>query len=719
MKKLTNKVLALLLGLVMCVNFMLPVVAENERGVTFTAELDNATLQVSDQDQTVTMIITASQGVIVDGISFQTKWNNALSIVSISGGDTLGAYSPTGTNTENGKAYWGSSDSSNVENVTVLAVIVFNVPANTPAGEYILGVEDLELTSDYGEVWENAATATTTLTITNGTSGGDEGNDDAESDDYAVTVAKPSADLVAKGGEFTVNVNVNNAFNSARIELSYVAAVLEVVSCAATDNTDNTCSFDYATAGTIVILDYGAENASDVDYTVTFKANAATTGTDVKVASAGLSTADKAAVEDLTPVTNENLGTVSVPVGYTVTVPTTGDHTFTSSATTVLPNGKVTITANNPYYDYELEATNAILTKNQDGTWTLSDLTGDPVVTVKTPTPKSYDVTVKTVDKDGNPIDGIDDVITQNAATYGTAYVYTLPNDEDVVGGTGTKYSLVSIMVGGESGFYTTTDRTSTIEGQNVTGDIVITIRKEDKDPNAFTVAMTGETSAGQLSATQVEKGGMAVLTLNNKLAGYTYTVTATMGGQSVEVAQSGDEYTVANVTGNVVFTISKSLDTTNLVVSEYLSLNDKTMWLVTIRDEIEGKTYTYKVSENESANFFWSDKYGAYCYLIITDATGYTADTVKTDVASKLSLTDTAATEIVYTGNVNMSKNGNGEEVIDVNDAQLVWNMYNAYYSDFTQVSMEKFLRADMDDNLGIGTGDAAEIISIINPKN
>ena len=680
------------------------------------------TISVGSSDQTVSTGETVSLPVRVDqndGISsakMKVNFNTDIfELVSFSEGDIQG--DTVNTDVSKCMIAWMKADTADSTKTGVLCYVNLKVKdTNTFTGEQTIIVSYYKDEDDFLDANSDNVTATFNAgTVTVKAPAAPE-----VSDDYAITVANPSADLVAKGGEFTVNVNVNNAFNSARIELSYDAAVLEVVSCAATDNTDNTCSFDYATAGTIVILDYGAENASDVDYTVTFKANAATTGTDVKVASAGLSTADKAAVEDLTPVTNENLGTVSIPVGYTVTVPTTGDHTFTSSATTVLPNGTtVTITANNPYYDYELEATNATLTKNQDGTWTLSDLTGDPVVTVTTPTPKSYDVTVKTVDKDGHPIDGIDDVVTQNAATYGTAYVYTLPNDEDVVGGTGTKYSLVSIMVGGEAGIYTTADRTSTIEGQNVTGDIVITICKEDKDPDAFNVEMTGETSAGQLSVTQVAKDGNAVLTLNNKLAGYTYTVTATMGGVSVEVTQSGDVYTVAGVTGNVVFTISKSLDTTNLVVSEYLSMSGQTMWLVQISGEITGKTYAYKVSESVSKNFFWSEKYDAYCYLIITDATGYTADTVKTDVTSKLSLTDTAATKIIYNGNVNMSKNGNDEEVIDVNDAQLVWNMYNAYYSDFTQASMEKFLRADMDRELGISTSDAAEIISIINSKN
>lgn len=66
-------------------------------------------------------------------------------------------------------------------------------------------------------------------------------------------------------------------------------------------------------------------------------------------------------------------------------------------------------------------------------------------------------------------------------------------------------------------------------------------------------------------------------------------------------------------------------------------------------------------------------------------------------------------ATEINYTGDVNMSK------LIDVNDAQLVWNMYNAKCADFTIAKMEMFLRADMNGDKTINVSDAAAVVKSI----
>ena len=49
----------------------------------------------------------------------------------------------------------------------------------------------------------------------------------------------------------------------------------------------------------------------------------------------------------------------------------------------------------------------------------------------------------------------------------------------------------------------------------------------------------------------------------------------------------------------------------------------------------------------------------------------------------------------------------------VDVNDAQLVYDMYNGTYSDFTQVSVEKFLRADVN---GTKTVDHTDAVAIVN---
>lgn len=51
----------------------------------------------------------------------------------------------------------------------------------------------------------------------------------------------------------------------------------------------------------------------------------------------------------------------------------------------------------------------------------------------------------------------------------------------------------------------------------------------------------------------------------------------------------------------------------------------------------------------------------------------------------------------------------------MDINDAQLVWNMYNAKYEDFTSVNIRKFLEADMNGDKTLDTKDAAAIVGII----
>ena len=49
----------------------------------------------------------------------------------------------------------------------------------------------------------------------------------------------------------------------------------------------------------------------------------------------------------------------------------------------------------------------------------------------------------------------------------------------------------------------------------------------------------------------------------------------------------------------------------------------------------------------------------------------------------------------------------------VDVNDAQLVYDMYNGTYSNFTQVSVEKFLRADVNATKVVDHTDAVAIVN------
>lgn len=57
------------------------------------------------------------------------------------------------------------------------------------------------------------------------------------------------------------------------------------------------------------------------------------------------------------------------------------------------------------------------------------------------------------------------------------------------------------------------------------------------------------------------------------------------------------------------------------------------------------------------------------------------------------------------------MNKSGK----LDANDAQLVYDLYNGMYVDFTKVTMEKFLLADTNHDGVVNTTDAAAVIAAV----
>ena len=79
-----------------------------------------------------------------------------------------------------------------------------------------------------------------------------------------------------------------------------------------------------------------------------------------------------------------------------------------------------------------------------------------------------------------------------------------------------------------------------------------------------------------------------------------------------------------------------------------------------------------------------------------------------KEDAAAKVAVS--AADNVVTIANgydVNMTG------VVDINDAQLVYDIYNGTYGDFGKVSMEKFLRADVNASKNVDSADAVAIVS------
>lgn len=489
---------------------------------------------------------------------------------------------------------------------------------------------------------------------------------------------------VTDGDNVTIHVAVSHgedtSFNAGEIKVSYDTAKLSFVSASSgTVKNEN---------GVITLEDYGADKTCGTAvYALTFTAVADGSAT-VTMTSAAF--ADKVDAEksdliaaEISPATavvaiEKKVFNVTLPEEFSgeTTVTDGNDYTFTIKEDANYTYSNVTATVG---------GTSVSVTKNADGSYTVPAVSGALVITA-TATPKSYSVTIK-----GTAADDITDAA--DAATYSTDYAFTMPSAD------GWSYSLESITIGGTAYTgYTVADSVYTIPGTAITGEIEITVNKTRV---TITIEVEG-TGAGAAAGYEVSANVGEDYTLTiTPVAGYTYTVTATMGDGAATVIDNGDNtYTIKAVSDDIVFTVERTVVVDGVSVSEYLTFDGTMLWLVKNATTLaEGSVSTY-----DGSNMFWSEKYNAYCYLVI-------AGTLSAeDAKAKVGIADGTVTNVDY----GMDVNGTGK--VDASDAQLVHNMYNASYSAFTEdVTMEKFLRADVNTDGNVNTEDAAAIISSI----
>ena len=331
----------------------------------------------------------------------------------------------------------------------------------------------------------------------------------------------------------------------------------------------------------------------------------------------------------------------------------------------------------------------------ENGVYTIAGVTGAIEITA-IQTPNSYDVS-----KPEN-VEGLD------KATYGTPYIFTVtPSAEDMAIDTVT----VKYADGSEVPYTVNDNGEYVIAGTNITGAFTITITEKEK--------MTTVTFSG-IEATEIEGGLTQTAEIGKdftfrlkKEEGYDYTVKV---GET-ELTENEGKYTIPAelvVKGGVQVVITKEDNTKPVVdVTEYISLDGKAMFLVTAK-------WKDKVLAYGEDTMFWSDKYtvtgeteaGAYCWLVLSTDEMNTIELVK--AAAEAAIVEAAegatATAVKYNYDIN------GTTKVDVNDAQLAYDMYNASYMEFSEnLPMLKFLEADMETDAKLDTKDVAAIISYI----
>ena len=429
--------------------------------------------------------------------------------------------------------------------------------------------------------------------------------------------------------------------------------------------------------------------------------------------------APDANISDADTVVNAN--------NFTVTLP----DAFTSDAETRLVpgGGSFTFKPVDSHYTYTFtvkmgDTVTEGLTFGADDTYTIENISGNVEVTCTGKTPKQYDVEYiiyndteleKDVTKGPDKATYLQDysvIVTPRAGlSYAIHYEIRYPN--------GTRSDQVSLTpVANADGTIT-----YTIPGSKIDGPVFFIISTNKVTGYAVLVTGNGAEDQAAGNGTSVPRDMPYYLTLNER-ENCTYTVTAyyqplshtsTAVNKPATVRPLGNgKYVVDPIaytelsryaaSWRLVVNVEKvSQKAEEVSVSRYLELNDKTMMLITVKGTPEGgKAFTYDGNTMYKVNAYGTDQ---YAWLVIVDK-GQTL--TQEEAAAKVAI---SAADNVVTITRGFDVNMTGK--VDVNDAQLVYDMYNGTYSDFTQVSVEKFLRADVNATKAVDHTDAVAIVN------
>ena len=427
--------------------------------------------------------------------------------------------------------------------------------------------------------------------------------------------------------------------------------------------------------------------------------------------------APDATITDAATVVNAN--------NFTVTLP----DDFTSDAETRLvpAGGSFTFKPVDSHYTYTFtvkmgDTVKDGLTFGADDAYTVSGVNGNVKVTVTSKTPKQYDVTYK-YKRDNVTVDTMDEVIVGPAkATYNEDYSFSIRPRSDTV------YSVRVILGEGKS----SDDEKFPKKTSNADGTMSFTLDKYyvKQKFRVYVEATSGKSCDVEFKGNGAEdvdpSASNVVGQLNpyyfklNKRQNCDYTITAIYrphGGmlavsRKMNVIETSDgqymipapESLLNSDRWTLEITITKvSHNAEEVDVTTYLNLDGKTMMLVTVKGTPEnGSAFTYDGNTMYKVEGYGTDWY-AWLVILEKDQT-----LTKEDAAAKVAVS--AADNVVTIANgydVNMTG------VVDINDAQLVYDIYNGTYGDFGKVSMEKFLRADVNASKNVDSADAVAIVS------
>ena len=516
---------------------------------------------------------------------------------------------------------------------------------------------------------------------------------------YAYLYSNPTTAVgeTALVGLYLGQNSTSREYNTYFFQINYDAEKLTFAS--ATIGSKVPDVIDHSVPGRLTIGGYG-EVRSDSSIMLNFTVKAAGEAT-VKLVKAQMDVRANAA---------KDAQTASVPAGQsdTVTILCGGFPVVLPDCATgaayVTANGDYTFTAD-PGYNYGFSATvnneKVDIINNDDGSYTIKNVTGELVIKANsTPTVKTYAVTVEG--------DGSGDVSPLTPATHGQNYTFTVTQaaNYDYAVAVTVNGQPVTCTVSSSGSRYTYTIPAA------VTGPVVITVKKTlPSGTTMITFNGNGASDEWQKGVSQVISNGSDFDFYTDQHDGFDYSISAAGQSGIIPVSETGKtgeigvKYTIPGqyITGGIItITINKAQHFDwNVIVSPYVNTDGSTIWLITASPDP-------KPEETKSLYYggkpmLWSEKYKSYAWLLLSSKS---QDTVKADAEAAITIKENAVTSIEYSGDVN----GTGHT--DINDAQYVYDLYNAKHS---ALDMEKFLRCDVNGNREVNVEDVRMVVSLL----
>lgn len=699
MKHIAKRSLSMLLALVMLCSLCVNALAADE--VKVNSALSATELEKSASAQTVQVTVAPASAVTVSNYEVKLEVPKGWTITKIENDDPNATLTAADYNLANGQMAWTSADAED-KSVSKFVTYTVEIPANTAAGTYELKVTGVNAWKNYAQdavLTKGQHDSTLTLTIKEKT-----------------TATGYTAELSTwytqreVGQTLTLPIYITRTeasvttWNAATVKIKYDPRYVSFYEMQQFGLKASEVYDDKAN-GVVTISRYGDDvacgNGNGTFFMAVFDCNAVGVA-NFQLTEARVDLQDNANVQDAPLATAK--GDLNVQIG-TPTYKVSGAEQELKYEPTAESGKDFIINMQEGYVVKGLDVHYKVGGKDYDASWDAvantfiipaQHITGDIELYVSY---HSYNIT-----KTGS---GADDVTLPNRVYYyKNDYTFTLDKKD------GYAYT-VKVTVGGEEVTCTVNEAGTeyTIPGDKILGDTVVAVTRTKE---ASQITFTGSTDdlVGEVSRS-APVGQDFTFTLT-KDADYEYTVSAkyTESGETVPVTDNGNgTYTIAGkyINGDdISITVSKisPLDKFDFSVYEYVKVDGGKSVFLILANVKSGETLGEgKVPAYDGSNMYtdMSGRYDhAYSWLVFSESD---AATLLADVKNHITLVTGEAKS--YKSNNDVNYTGTA----DINDAQLVYNIYNAKYDSFDVVEMKMFLSADINGDKQVNSLDASAI--------